>query len=374
MSSDNGNSVAVKEKSSEVLVQPVSLSHETVKLMGKELFTLFLKVVASLILLWLVVQSLPVLILVIISLMLVATFAPTVRRMQKRISRGWAISVIVFGFVACVAIALIYLIPPLIKQAQNLLENLPQYLIQAEKVAKQNGLPMKLRGSTLDLSKQAANLGPGAWTVIISVVSGVTGILTVAVLTTYLLIDGPRVASSMMGLLPRYNRLLIRQMFGEISEQVGHYMRGQLITSVIAGVFSYIVLWLAGVPEPLALGFLMAVADAVPIVGFFVGIGAATLVAMTISPNAAIIVFVSYTLYHQVESHLLVPRIYGKMMKMSPSVIIISLLIGATLMGILGALLALPVAAAIPVVYRYFQEWYEKEEERQTSADRTLPA
>jgi predicted PurR-regulated permease PerM len=324
-----------------------TLSQETVKSLGRELFFCCLRVGACLIALWLTVKALPILILIILSLMMVATFSPTVRRMQKRISRGSAISIIVVSTIALIAVLLVIMIPPLVKQAQNLLTNLPDYMKQIETVARQYGLPLKLRGSTLDLSKQAASLGPGAWTVIASILSGITGILTVAVLTTYLLIDGPRVASSALSLLPRGQRLLLRQMFGEIGEQVGHYMRGQLITSAAAGIFSYIVLWLVKAPEPLALGFLAAASDAVPIVGFFVGTIPAVLMAMTVSPNAAIIVAVTYILYHQFESHILVPRIYGKMMKMSPSIIIISLLVGAVLMGILGALLALPTANGV---------------------------
>lgn len=367
------NPAEVKTKESEFSGAEITLSRETVRALGRELFLCCLRVGACLIALWLTVQALQVLILIILSLMLVATFSPTVRRMQTRIPRSGAISIVVIGFIALTAALLVIMVPPLIKQAQNLLIHLPEYLKQVESVGKSHGLPLKLRGSTLDLSKQAASLGPGAWTVIMSIVSGITGILTVAVLTTYLLIDGPRVSASMLGLLPRHHRLLLRQMFGEIGAQVGHYMRGQLITSAAAGVFSYLVLYFVGVPEPLALGFLMAVADAVPIVGFFVGIFAAVLMAMTVSPQAAIIVFVTYTIYHQFESHLLVPRIYGKVMKMSPSIIIISLLIGATLMGILGALLALPTAAAIPVVYRYIQEWREREDERQIASERTLP-
>jgi predicted PurR-regulated permease PerM len=186
-------------------------------------------------------------------------------------------------------------------------------------------------------------------------------VLTVAVLTIYLLIDGPRVGMGLMQLLPRTERLPARQMLAEIAEQVGGYMRGQFITSALAGLFAFGLLLVFRVPEPLALAFLMAVADAIPMVGPLLATVPAVLMALTRGGPTALAVGIGYVLYLQFESHLLVPRIYGKTMKLSPSVIVIAILIGATLMGILGALLALPVAAAVPVVLRFVGEWRERE-------------
>jgi predicted PurR-regulated permease PerM len=191
--------------------------------------------------------------------------------------------------------------------------------------------------------------------------SGVTGVLTVAVLTIYLLIDGPQVGTGLLRLFPRSERLPARQMAAEIAAQVGGYMRGQLLTSLLAGLFSLILLMALHVPEPLALAFLMAVADAVPMVGPLLGTVPAVLMALTRGAPTALAVGIGYILYHQLESHVLVPRIYGNTMKLSPSVIVIAILIGATLMGILGALLALPVAAAVPVILRFVAEWRERE-------------
>jgi predicted PurR-regulated permease PerM len=193
------------------------------------------------------------------------------------------------------------------------------------------------------------------------VLSGVTGVQTVAVLTIYLLIDGPRVGMGLMRLLPRSERLPARQMLAEIAVQVGGYMRGQLVTSVLAGLFSFVLLAALRVPEPLALAFLMAVADTVPMVGPLIGTVPAVLMALTRGGPTAAGVGIAYLLYHQLESHVIVPRVYGNTLKLAPSVVVIAILIGATLMGILGALLALPVAAAVPVVLRFVEEWRERE-------------
>jgi predicted PurR-regulated permease PerM len=89
--------------------------------------------------------------------------------------------------------------------------------------------------------------------------------------------------------------------------------------------------------------------------------------ALTRGTPVALIVLVGHVIYQQIENHVLVPRIYGSTMSLSPSIVVLAILIGATLMGILGALLALPVAAAVPVVLRYIQEWHEREEAGQTA-------
>lgn len=347
-----------------VLPKPITIEPETLKQTGKMLFSLWLKIAATLLIARLCVLIWPVIVLLLLSLMLVATFNPMVRRLQNRLTRGWAITTVVFSVLLTCTGLLALVIPLIFRQARNVMVNLPNYLNQIEASLRKVGIPLRLR-TNFDLSERAASLGPETWEILKTVFSGVTGILTVAALTTYLLIDGQRVATSVLSILPRHFRLPIRQMCGEIGQQVGEYMRGQLITSGVAGVFSYILLMVLGVPEALALAVLMAVTDAIPIVGAFIGTVPAVMLALTKDTTTGILVLVGYIIYQQIESHVLVPRIYGKTMKMTASVIIISLLIGATLMGVLGALLALPAAAAIPVIFRYFQEMRQREEEVQ---------
>ena len=162
-----------------------------------------------------------------------------------------------------------------------------------------------------------------------------------------------------MRLLPRKERLGARKLVTQIGIQVGGYMRGQLITSALAGIFSFVTLWLVGVPEALALGALAAIADAIPIIGLLIALLPAALMALTLSPAKAGIVIVAYLIYHQLESHLIGPKVYGNTLGLSLSVIVISIMIGVELMGMLGAVLALPVAAAIPTIIAYIQEWQE---------------
>jgi predicted PurR-regulated permease PerM len=341
----------------------IALSPDSVHAAGHMLFVLWLKIAVTILGALLFIHIWPVLVLIILSLMIVATFNPVVRRLQSKLTRGWAITVVVSAAFGAVLAILAAIIPPLARQAQNLVSHFPQYLNKIEHAAKGAGIPVNLQGSKLDLTSQAARIGPDSIAYALTVFSSIMGVLTVAVLTVYLLVDGPSVASSAVGLLPKRQRLHVRRLFGEIGIQVGDYIRGQLITSVLAGIFSYVILLALGVPEPLALAFLMALFDAVPMAGPLIGTVPAVLVALTKDTTTALMVLAGYVIYHQIESHILVPRIYGKTMKLSPSIIVIAILIGATLLGILGALLALPVAAAVPVIFRFVQEWRQREDE-----------
>lgn len=361
------------ETSSSLQLPPIEISQETINRAGNALFVLWLKIAATLLTIRFLSLIWPVIELMIITLMLVATLNPLVRRLQKRLTRAYAISVVVFGIIVTCGSLLVLMIPLLVMQARNLLANLPHYLSQLENAAHKMGVPVRLHGSSLDLTQHATNVGPETFNALFTVFSSVSAVLTVAVLTTYLLIDGSRVSTSALGILPRHQRLPLRQMFGEIGVQVGGYMRGQLITSLQAGVFSYILLQVVGVPEALPLAVLMAIADIIPMVGPLIGTVPAVLMALTVGPSKALIVLIGYMIYHQIESHIMVPRIYGKAMKLSPSIIVFAILIGAMLMGITGALLALPAAAAVPVVYRYAQEWRQREDEQNGTQERTLP-
>ncbi len=136
---------------------------------------------------------------------------------------------------------------------------------------------------------------------------------------------------------------------------VGGYMRGQAITSLCIGVFAFILLRVTGVPAALPLAILAAFADLIPLIGGVLVVAPSVLFALTIGPLQAVIVLVALVVYQQFESHLLLPRVYGQSLRLSPLAVIVALLIGGTLLGIVGALLALPMAAGIRVLVENFR-------------------
>ncbi len=261
------------------------------------------------------------------------------------------------------------LIPPLIIQGYNLIQHAPEYSSQFQALLAKHGVKVNVKDIMDRLSASAGNSSPEIMKILSSAVTVLTGFATVAILTIYLLIEGPQVGKGLMQLLPRKDRLGARKLVINIGNQVGGYMRGQIITSALAGAFTFVLLLILRVPGAFSLGALAAIADAIPLIGLLIALLPALLLTMTISSTKATIVLVAYLIYHQLESYLIAPRVYGGALGLSLSVIVISLLIGTELMGMMGALLALPVAAAIPCILVYIRDW----QERHSPADNSSP-
>jgi predicted PurR-regulated permease PerM len=320
---------------------------------------------------WLIHQLVSVVVVTLLSLMLVASLSPILKRLQTKFSKHVSVSIIIATILIALVGFLTLTIPPIVSQAGNLLGNVPKYSKQIEKSLGKAGPAFHRATGKWTSPTTASSVEPQTvQSVGLEVLGFLTGLATVLIMTTYLLADGSRVASTLTGLFPRENRLLLRRLFGEIGEQVGEYIRGQAITSGLACGFTAVFLWALGVPEPLALAGLMAIADAIPMVGIFIGTVPAVLMALTKDTSTAVIVFVGYVLYHLLESYVIVPRIYGKMMKMPAVAILLAILIGSSLWGVLGALFALPTAAAIPILLRYWEEWRAQSERLETSKSR----
>ncbi len=317
------------------------------------------KIIFTVTSIWLLMRIFPVLILIVLSLMLVATFNPLVRKWQARLGRSWAIVAVVTALIVFFLGTLALLIPSLAVQGAKIVTNAPIYSHQIQNELAKHRVHIDIQKQVEQMSSKLMGSTPELMSLLTSVVSLLAAFATVAILTIYLLIEGPQVSKGLMQLLPRKERLHARKLVMEIGLQVGGYMRGQIITSALAGVFSFITCWVVGVPAALALGALAAIADAIPLIGLLIALVPAALLALTVSPSKAGIVVVAYLVYHQVEDHFIAPKVYGSALGLSLSVIVISILIGVEMMGMLGAVLALPVAAAIPSILAFIQEWQE---------------
>jgi predicted PurR-regulated permease PerM len=182
------------------------------------------------------------------------------------------------------------------------------------------------------------------------VVNIVAGIVTVTFLTFFMLLEGPQWVERLFGLLPPASQPRWRQVASDIYRTVGGYVTGNLLISVIAGTLTTIVLLVMGVPFAVALGLVVAVLDLIPLAGATIAATIIGTVAFLHSIVAGIVVVVFFILYQQVENHLLQPLVYGRTVQLSPLVVLISVLIGAEIAGILGALGAIPAAGAVQVL------------------------
>jgi predicted PurR-regulated permease PerM len=311
-------------------------------------------VLAVLAVLWLLAQLWTLLLSLFVALLLTAALDPPVSRLERRgVPRAASIAIFVLAFAVVVAGGAALVVPPLVEQGAQFAEAFPGYLERLRAFTQANPevftrLQGAAAGSDADPQAVASRfLAAGA-----GLFRGISAFVIVLVMTAYLLADGERIYDWTVRYLPQEQRVRVRQALPEISRVVSGYLLGQLLTSLLFGGFAYVVLTVLGVPQPLLLAILAAVADAIPVVGVAIATVPAVLLALTVSPLAAGIVLALYLAYQQVENYAIVPRVYRGTLELHPFAVLLAVLVGAQLLGVLGVLLALPIAAAVPVVER----------------------
>jgi predicted PurR-regulated permease PerM len=184
----------------------------------------------------------------------------------------------------------------------------------------------------------------------LAVFGTLTAVVTVLVLTVYFLSNLPAIRRVVYHTFPASRRGRARELGDEISARVGGYVLGNLLTSVIAGLGTFLFLEIVHVPYAVALGVLVAVLDLIPVIGSTIGGILVTLVALSVSSTVAIASLVFYIAYRLLEDYLLVPRVMNRAVNVPPVLTIVALLIGGALLGVVGAFLAIPAAAAVQLV------------------------
>jgi predicted PurR-regulated permease PerM len=199
-------------------------------------------------------------------------------------------------------------------------------------------------------AKRLLGLSGAAVSVTLSVINIVVGLLTVAFMTFFMLLEGPAWIERFYGLLPEQSQPRWRAVGRDIYRTVGGYVTGNLLISLVAGALTTLVLLVMGVPYAVALGLIVAILDLIPLAGATIAAVIIGIVAFLHTIVAGIVVVVFFILYQQFENHVLQPVVYNRTVRLSPLVILVSVLLGAALAGILGALGAIPVAGAIQVL------------------------
>ncbi|MEI8223782.1 MAG: AI-2E family transporter [bacterium] len=188
-------------------------------------------------------------------------------------------------------------------------------------------------------------------------VIGVIGsIVTVIVAVFYLIYDRKALTEIILGVLSPKNKEMTSSMFQEISLVVGHYIRGNLIVSAVCTVIIFLGLTILGVPFALPLAIFTGIMDLLPYVGPLIALIPAAILGLAHGPVTGLLVIIFYLVYQQIENTFIVPMVYNKALNLSPALVFLSVVIGAGMFGILGAFLALPVAASIPVLIKYTEK------------------
>ena len=323
-------------------------------------FRTIIRVVLSLFAIWILLQVWHIFLLVFVALFLAMALLPLVLRLtQWGVPYAGSVGIVALLMVGVIAGFFALIMPPMVDEIQNLVDNAPDYAENFQRVldrypeidARVQELrdnPPSITGASLPWAK-VLSYGTG-------IVSGLTNAFFVLILTVYFLLEGERTWKYLSRYFTPRLRFRLRRAFPEILQVVSGYMRGQAITSVLFGIFVFILLTATDVPQPLLLAVLAAVADAVPIVGVPVAMVPAVLLAATVSVPTMIVVLAGYIIYQQVENYVLVPRVFRNSLQVSSISILLGILVGGQLLGILGTLLALPITAAIPVLERVWNE------------------
>ena len=299
-----------------------------------------------------------VLVRVLVAVFFAVSLDPAVRFLERHgVRRGWAVMLIFALALAVVTVFLISVIPPLVTQFQSLLSDLPGYVSDLSQrfhgfrvLDRQFDVTAQIRGLASSLP---GRLGSGLLGFTSRLFGALFGALTILVLTIYFMLDMPRLRRGLVRFFPPSRRARSGEIVELVFDKVGDYMIGNLLISVVAGIAAYAALLLLGVPFALPLAILVAFFDLVPMVGATLGaVLCVTVAALAVDVwPAGVLTAVYFTVYQQVENYLVAPRILRSAVDVSASAVLLAGLIGATVLGLIGALMAIPVAAAIKVLY-----------------------
>jgi predicted PurR-regulated permease PerM len=307
-----------------------------------------------------------VLMLVYVSGLLAIGLAPIVRAVERqkilpvgtrRFPRWIAILTLYVALLSVVVGVGFAVVPPLVGQAQALSRRIPDLFARAQQFLLDRGLIDHELTMTEALQKAPSGMlstgGDAVATVIGAVVGlagGVFGLVTILILTFYMLVESDTIFRRFVRLFPVEQRLRVATVSRDISMKVSAWLGGQLLLGGIIGVTATVGLWLLGVPYYFVLGLIAGIGELIPMVGPLLSAIPAVVVALTVSPGLAVAVAVFFLAQQQFENHLLVPKLMERQVGVSAVTVIIALLVGGSLLGIVGALLAVPTAAALQVI------------------------
>jgi predicted PurR-regulated permease PerM len=317
----------------------------------------------TVILLWAAYQVRHVLLLVYVSALFAIGFSPLVRWIERqrllpigtrRFPRWLAILVVYLAIIGVLATLGVMVVPALVQQARELWTELPNMLARGQRLLLEWGIldhPL----TVWEAVQHAPGTGTDAvGTVLVAVwgfVGGLFGLVTILILTFYLLIESESLFNNFVGAFPRRRRPRIAAASREIAVKVSAWLTGQLLLAGVIGTSAAIALWIMGVPYFYVLALIAGIGEMIPIVGPVIAAIPAVIVAATESLRLALIVVVFFVIQQQFENHVLVPKIMERQVGVSAVTVIIALLIGGSLLGVVGAILAVPTAAIVQVLY-----------------------
>jgi len=272
---------------------------------------------------------------------------------NRRFPNVVAVSISYLVALFVIVLLIVPLIPFVNSQMQALIHSFPVYLDRAAGVF---GITLDQNYLRSYISSEFSTIGRNAFTLTGRVLGGLFSVLTVLVVSFYLLLDRERVKKRVINIFPKDNRQEAAETIMKVEDRLGAWLRGQIVLSLFIGVITYIALSLLHLPFALPLALLAGLLEIVPTLGPILASIPAIIVAFTISPTLALTIIGVYILIQLVENNVLVPQIMNKAVGLHPIVIIIAVMIGTKMMGIVGALLAIPFISMMVIIYQVFKK------------------
>ena len=319
--------------------------------------------IAAVLFVWVLYTVRSTLVLVYISAMLAIGISPLVRAIERqrmipigtRLPRWVAILIIYAMIIGVFALLLMLVIPPLVEQAQELWRTLPEKFTRAQRALVRVGIlnePITI-GEAVQQAPAAGGAGAAAtaFGAVRNVVGGVFGVITLLLLTFYMLVESREIFSFFVRLFPTDQRARVAALSATVTEKVSAWLGGQLLLSLIIGATSAVGLGVMGVPYFYVLALISAIGEMIPMVGPILAAIPAILVAVTVSPGLAVGVAIFFLVQQQLENSILVPKIMGRQVGLNAVTVIVALGMGSQLLGVVGAILSVPTAAVIQVLF-----------------------
>lgn len=287
--------------------------------------------------------------LLVLGIAISAAIAPLVSFLGRRMPRALAAILVYLVGLALLVGALSIIIPPLVRQAREISIQAPELIAQAQQLFEWERLPFPSLDAILP---QLGALSAMIIRLPIGLASSLLEILLVLIISLYLVIEAPNLERFALSLVPAERETRLRSLLHEMTNAMGGYIRGVLVSAVLVGFFTYLGLLVIGVDFPLVLGLLAGLFEVIPYLGPVLAAIPIVIIALLESTTKAIIVVVFFIILQQVESYVIVPNVMRSQTKVSPLLVILAIVAGSTLGGLLGVLIAIPVVAALRVFVR----------------------
>ncbi|WP_307314252.1 MULTISPECIES: AI-2E family transporter [Microbacterium] len=304
-----------------------------------------------------------VLVYIAIALFVALALDPLVRFLVRRgLARAWSIVIVFGGLAVILAGALWLLIPPVVRQIEQFVGDIPTFvndLIDSDAVRwVENNFGDSLGDVLKEVQGFATNpaniaaIGGGLLQVGVSIGTFISGAIIVLVLSLYFLASLPKMKNSLVRLTPARSRETVADMTGQITDSVGGYLAGMVVLALCNAVFAFIVLTILGQPFAALLAALAFGITLIPLVGSVLFWATATVFTLIVSPTSGLIFAIVYLVYMQIEAYLLTPRVMNRTISIPGALVVIGALVGGTLLGLLGALVAIPVTASVLLIVK----------------------